>query len=98
MLKSEITRVSGPSSASRRRSGSGSPQQENGSKRTRRSESPSSGSESNDYDDEEEGELPSKATSSVIPKSTAPAVVPRTGGLYMPPAKLRLLQVDRFDQ
>lgn len=106
MLKSEITRVSGPSTASRRRSDSGSPQHDQASKRSRHSASPTSGSGSDDdgsdrrseKDDEEEGELPSKGNSSVTPKPTAPAVTPRTGGLYMPPAKLRLLQASLTDK
>lgn len=103
MLKSEVTRVSGPSSSSRRRSPSDSPEYEKTSKRNRRTPTPSSESESgsesdNDNereprkprDDVEEGEVRSKQTTN--PPTTS-AVPLRTGGLYMPPAKLRLLQV-----
>jgi hypothetical protein len=119
MLKSEVTRVSGPSSSSRRRSQSDSPEYENSSKRSRptpssssrrrsQSDSPeyensskrsrptptsSSKSENDDDEHEEEGEVRSKTTSNPPPAKTTPAAPPRTGGLYMPPAKLRLLQV-----
>ncbi|CAF1200519.1 unnamed protein product [Adineta steineri] len=98
MLKSEVTRVSGPSTSSRRRSSSDSPRYDNSSKRYRRTPTPSSESQSDDEHedrrekgDAEEGEVRSKQ----IPKSNAtPAAPPRTGGLYMPPAKLRLLQAS----
>ncbi|CAF1104907.1 unnamed protein product [Rotaria sordida] len=113
MLKSEVTRVSGPSTSSRRRSSSNSPLYEKSSKRYRRTPTPSSESESdydddddddkyeqkrNKDDDEEEGEVPSKPTSNPPSTQTTPAVPLRTGGLYMPPAKLRLLQASLTDK
>ena len=59
-------------------------------------------SESNDDDDDEnepersedkdeEGEVQSKQISNPSLNQTTPAPPPRTGGFYMPPAKLRLL-------
>jgi hypothetical protein len=86
MLKSEVVRVSGPSTSS---------------KRSRQTPTPSSQSEDdddeyeqqNDKDDEEEGEVRSKQTSKPPTTQTTPAGPSRIGGLYMPPAKLRLLQV-----
>ncbi|CAF2736740.1 unnamed protein product [Rotaria sp. Silwood2] len=110
MLKSEVTRVSGPTTSSRRRSSSNSPRYEKSSKRYRRTPTPSSESndDDDDYDDEhedkrknddeEEGEVRSKTTSNAPPKQTTPAAPPRTGGLYMPPAKLRLLQASLTDK
>ncbi|CAF0829504.1 unnamed protein product [Rotaria sp. Silwood1] len=95
MLKSEVTRVSGPSTSS---------------KRYRRSPTPSSESndDDDDYDseneqkqnkdDEEEGEVRPKSTSNLPPTQKTPAAPPRTGGLYMPPAKLRLLQASLTDK
>ena len=87
MLKSEVTLVSMSSF-----------------KRSHRT--PISSSESNDDDDEnepqrsedekEESEVQSKQTSNPSLNQTTPAPPPRTGGLYMPPAKLRLLQVRLF--
>ena len=86
MLKSEVTCVSGPLFTA---------------KRLRQTSNPSSESNSGSDDDEqrqgsdeedrEEGEVPSKAIAA--PRRTPSAAPPRTGGLYMPPAKLRLLQV-----
>ena len=97
MLKSQVTRVSGPSTSSRRRSPSDSPDYDNSPKRNRRSRTPTSpsGSESdNDDGDEKEDEPRPKPTTDAAPAKAAASTAPvRTGGLYMPPAKLRLLQV-----
>lgn len=109
MLKSQVTRVSGPSS--RRRSSSDSPRDTKSSKRSRRTPTPSSSSSSSgsqsesedeqrkDKNDIEEGEVRSKQTNDppTVPKA-APTAPVRTGGLYMPPAKLRLLQGSLTDK
>jgi hypothetical protein len=58
MLKSEVTRVSGPSSSSRRRSQSDSPEYENSSKRSR--PTPSSSSRRRSQSDSPEYENSSK--------------------------------------
>lgn len=98
MLKSEVTHVSGPSKTTRHRSGSESSDDEVDSKRSRyssRSGSPRSDADGADDQSEmkskqrEEGELSSKPKPDEASK-TAPM---RTGGLYIPPAKLRLMQV-----
>jgi hypothetical protein len=102
MLKSEVTCVSGPSLSSRRRSSSDSPGYDNSIKRTRRTSSRSLESEEDDDyerdraddDDEEDGEVSPKTTIAARPKAPPSSAPLRTGGLYMPPAKLRLLQVD----
>ncbi|CAF2111461.1 unnamed protein product [Rotaria magnacalcarata] len=109
MLKSEVIVVSGPSTSSRRRSPSDSPRQDKSSKRSRRTPTPSSQSDDDDQydrrshtdDEEEEGEVRSKQTLNDPPvqaKPVAPITAPRTGGLYLPPAKLRLLQGSLTDK
>ena len=113
MLKSQVTRVSGPSTSSRRRSSSDSPRHEGPSKRSRRTPTPSSSSSSSssgsqsesedeqrkDKNDIEEGEVRSKQTTTDPPAAkAAPSAPVRTGGLYIPPAKLRLLQASLTDK
>lgn len=91
MLRSEVNVVS---SSTRRRSSSGSPGYEN-AKRSRRdsvsdySDNDDDQRQDDDEEEEEEGEVEPKQNAKP-PTTTAPS---RTGGLYMPPAKLRLLQV-----
>ena len=113
MLKSQVTRVSGPSTSSRRRSSSDSPRHEGPSKRSRRTPTPSSSSSSSssgsqsesedeqrkDKNDIEEGEVRSKQTTTDPPAAkAAPSAPVCTGGLYIPPAKLRLLQASLTDK
>ena len=101
MLKSEITRVSGPATLRQYRSSEESSDEDTVSKRSRHSSKSSSAhSHSDDEKDDdrrptkknerEEGEISTKTTTKTATQTTVPA---KTGGLYMPPAKLRLLQV-----
>ena len=91
MLKSEVTRVSGSSISSRHRSPSDSSANDRYAKRSRRTPTSSSESEpDNNQDENRKDETNAKPASK---SASTTAIPPRTGGLYMPPAKLRLLQV-----
>ncbi|CAF0826937.1 unnamed protein product [Adineta ricciae] len=96
MLKSEVTRVSGSSISSRHRSPSDSPANDRYAKRSRRTPTSSSESEPDSNQDENRKDETNPKPASK-PTSTT-AIPPRTGGLYMPPAKLRLLQASLTDK
>jgi pre-mRNA-splicing factor CWC22 len=93
MSESDVNRVSRPPS-SRHRSASDSPRHNKASKRFRRSSSTSSAS---NYDDNDEYDQQQGKDGEVLSKPT-PIPSSRPSGLYMPPAKLRILQASLTDK